>query len=73
MDAANVMGQLNPQGAAYMQPHAMLRELRNQGYHGSKAAERVRNIYMEYFNSNVGSCTLTRQQNTTPLNQILYL
>ena len=30
MDAANVMGQLNPQGAAYMQPHAMLRELRTK-------------------------------------------
>ena len=29
MDAANVMGQLNPQGAAYMQPHAMLQEFRN--------------------------------------------
>ena len=53
MDAANVMAQLNPQGAPYMQPHAMLRELQNQGYHGTKAAERVRNIYMEYFNSNV--------------------
>ena len=41
MDAANVMAQLNPQGEAYMQPHAMLHELRNQGYHGSRAAERV--------------------------------
>ena len=55
MDAANVMAQLNPQGAAYMQPNAMLRELRNQGYHGSRAAERVQNIYMEYFSSNVGA------------------
>ena len=41
MDAANVMGQLNPQGASYMQPHAMLQEFRSQGYHGSRAAERV--------------------------------
>ena len=41
MDAANVMAQLNPQGAAYMQPNAMLCELRNQGYHRSRAAERV--------------------------------
>ena len=55
MDAANVMGQLNPQGDAYMQPHAMLCDLRNQGYHGSRAAERVRNIYLQYFNSNVGA------------------
>ena len=30
MDAANVMGQLNPQGAAYMQPHVMLWEFKNQ-------------------------------------------
>ena len=41
IDAANVMDQLNPQGAAYMHSHAMLSELKNQGYHGSKAAERV--------------------------------
>ena len=55
MEAATVMGQLNPQGAAYMQPHVMLWEFRNQGYHGSRAAERVQNIYMDYFNSNVGA------------------
>ena len=55
MDAANVMGQLNPQGAAYMQPHVMLQQFKNQGYHGSRTAERVRNIYMDYFNSNVGA------------------
>ena len=39
MDAENVMVQFNPQGAPYMQPHAMLHELKNQGYHGSRASE----------------------------------
>ena len=55
MDAANVMAQLNPQGAACMWSHAMLHELGNQGYNGSTAAEWVWNIYMEYFNSNIGA------------------
>ena len=55
MDAANVMAQLNSQEAPYMQPYAMLKDLQNQGYHGTRAAERVCNIYMEYFNSNVGA------------------
>ena len=55
MDVAHLMGRLNPDGQAYMGPHAMLRDLQNQGYHGSKVSERVRNIYMEYFNSNVGA------------------
>ena len=33
MDVANLMGRLNPDGQAYMGPHAMLRDLQNQGYH----------------------------------------
>ena len=55
MDLANLMGRLNPDGAGYMGPHAMLRDLQNQGYHGSKASEKVRQIYVDYFNSNVGA------------------
>ena len=53
MDVANLLRRLNPDSAAYMGPHAMLRDLQNQGYQGSKASEKVQNIYMEYFNSNV--------------------
>ena len=55
MDAANVMGRLNPHGAAYNQPHAMLRPFTNQGIRPKKKAEMIRNIYMDYFNSNVGA------------------
>ena len=55
MDVAHLMGRLNPDGQVYMGPHAMLRDLQNQGYHGSKVSEKVRQIYMEYFNSNVGA------------------
>ena len=55
MDVANVMGHLIPDGAPYLQPQAMLRELQNQGYHSAEAAQRVRNIYKAYFNSEVGA------------------
>ena len=55
MDVANIMGHLNPDGAPYLQPQAMLRELQNQGYHSTEAAQRVRNIYKAYFNSEVGA------------------
>ena len=55
MDVANVMGRLNPDGAPYLQPQAMLRELQNQGYHSTDAAHRVRRIYKDYFNSEVGA------------------
>ena len=42
MDVANAMGNLNPDGAPYLQPQAMLRELKkNQGYHSTEAAQRV--------------------------------
>ena len=41
MDVANIMGHLNPDGAPYLQPQAMLRELQNQGYHLTEAAQRV--------------------------------
>ena len=41
MDVANIMGHLNPDGAPYLQPQAMLRELQNQGYHSTEAAQRV--------------------------------
>ena len=39
MDITNIMGRLNPDGAPYLQPQAMLRELQNQGYHSTDAAE----------------------------------
>ena len=55
MDPANVMGRLNPDAAAYLGPQAMLRGLDNQGYHSTTAAQKVRNIYMDYFNSEVGA------------------
>ena len=55
MDVANVMGHLNPDGVPYLQPQAMLRELQNQGYHSTDAAQRVRRIYKDYFNSAVGA------------------
>ena len=55
MDVANIMGHLNPDGAPYLQPQAMLRELQNQGYHSTEAAQRVQNIYKAYFNSEVGA------------------
>ena len=55
MDVANVMGALNPDGNQYLQPHAMLRELQHQGYHSTDAAQRVRRIYKDYFNSEVGA------------------
>ena len=41
MDVANVMARLNPQGAAYMQPQAMLQDLQNIGYHSKRHAQRV--------------------------------
>ena len=40
MDVANVMGRLNPDGAPYLQPQAMLCELQNQGYHSTDAAQK---------------------------------
>ena len=55
MDVANVMGRLNPNGAPYLQPQAMLHELQNQGYHSTDAAQRVWQIYKDYFNSEVGA------------------
>ena len=55
MDPANVMGRLNPNGAPYLGPQAMLRGLGNQGYHSTTAAQQVRQIYMDYFNSEVGA------------------
>ena len=41
MDVANVMARLNPQGAAYMQPQAMLQDLQNIGYHSKTYAQRT--------------------------------
>ena len=55
MDVANVMGRLNPDGAPYLQLQAMLHELQNQGNHSTDAAQRVRRIYKDYFNSEVGA------------------
>ena len=53
LDIANMMGRLNPDGVLYLQPQAMLRDLQNQGYHSTDAAQRVRRIYKDYFNSEV--------------------
>ena len=53
MDVANIMACLNPDGAPYIQPQAMLHDLQNQGYHSTHAAQRVRRIYKDYFNSEV--------------------
>ena len=55
LDVANMMGRLNPDGLPYLQPQAMLRDLQNQGYHSTDAAQRVRRIYKDYFNSEVGA------------------
>ena len=44
MDVANVMGRLNPDGAPYLQPQAMLHELQNQGYHSTDAAQSLTNL-----------------------------
>ena len=54
MDAANVMGKLSPDGAAYLGPQAMLHGLENQGNHFTTAAQQVGNIYMDYFNCKIG-------------------
>ena len=48
------MGRLNPDGVPYLQPQAMLRDLQNQGYHSTDAAQRVQRIYKDYFNSKLG-------------------
>ena len=55
MDPANVMGRLNPDGAVYLGPQAILRGLDNQDYQSTTAAQKVHNIYMDYFNSEVGA------------------
>ena len=58
LDAANVMGRLDPDGVPYLQPQAMLCDLQNQGYHSTDAAQRVRRIYKDYFNSEVWGSSL---------------
>ena len=55
MDVANVMVRLNPQEVAYMQPQAILQDLQNIGYHSKTHAQRVPNIYKDYFNSQYGA------------------
>ena len=57
LDVANIMAHLNPDGAPYLQPQAMLHDLQNQGYHSTDAAQRVRRIYKAFFNSEVGAVT----------------
>ena len=44
MDVANGMVRLNPDGAPYLQPQAMLHELQNQGYHSTDAAQSPKNL-----------------------------
>ena len=55
MDPVIVMGRLNPDGAAYLDPQAMLRAFDKEGYHSKTAAQKVQNIYKDYFNSEVGA------------------
>ena len=55
MDVANIIVHLNPDGAPYLQPQAMLHDLKNQGYHSTRAAQRVRRTYKDYFNSELGA------------------
>ena len=55
MDPANVMARLNPDRALYLGPQAMLCGLDNQGYYSTTAAQQLRRIYMDYFNSEVGA------------------
>ena len=55
LDVANMMGRLSPDEVPYLQPQAMLRDLQNQGYHSTDAAQRVQRIYKDYFNSEVGA------------------
>ena len=51
MDDHNVIKIVN--ATCVFQQQAMLRELQNQGYHSTDAAQRVRRIYKDYFNSEV--------------------
>ena len=44
LDVANMMGRLNPDGVPYLQPQAMLRDLQNQGYHSTDAAQSPENL-----------------------------
>ena len=55
MGVANVMGRLNLDGVPNLQPQAMLHDLQNQGYHSTYVEKRVRRIYKDYFNSEVGA------------------
>ena len=48
-------GPIKSTGSSIHATTCYARDLQNQGYHGTRAVERVRNIYMEYFNSNVGA------------------
>ena len=51
----NAMGHLNPDVTMYLGPQTILRGLQSQGYHSTTAAQKVWNIYMDYFNSKVGA------------------
>ena len=48
-------GTLESRWSPYLQLQAMLHDLQNQGYHSTDAAQRVRRIYKDFFNSEVGA------------------
>ena len=64
-DVAAVMARLNPDGNAYLGPNAGIQPIPYlRGYHSSKEAQRVRNIYTNYFVGPHGSIPWQQHQAT---------
>ena len=64
-DVAAVMARLNPDGNAYLGPNAGIQPIPYlRGYHSSKEAQHVRNIYTNYFVGPHGSIPWQQDQAT---------